>query len=115
MIGKVNSSEHDVKYLPAKKGLVTKICPAEETVPPIVPFSIVPMTYKGGAILAAPEVVALFWGNFAASDITAMQAWFAGWAGYIGDAIAPAGQDQVLLQYGVFAASVGAHYNEVSA
>ena len=75
--------------------------------PPVTPFSIVPMTYNGGGILAAPEVVALYWGNFAASDITSMQAWFAGWAGYIGGANAPVGQDQVLLQYGVFSIGRG--------
>lgn len=74
MIGKVNNSEHNVKYLPAKKGLVTKIHPAGEAVAPVTPFAIVPMTYNGGGILAAPEVVALYWGNFAASDINSMQA-----------------------------------------
>ncbi len=118
MIGKVNKSEHDVKYLPTRKGPVTKAGLAEEPakpVPPVSPFSIVPMTYKGGGVLPAPEVVTLYWGNFGTSDINAMQAWFAGWAGYIGDANAPAGQDQVLLQYGVYAASIGTHYNEVSA
>lgn len=118
MIGKVNKSEHDVKYLPTRKGTVTKTGLADEPakpVPPVTPFSIVQMTYNGGGILPTPEVVTLYWGNFGTSDINAMQAWFAGWAGYIGDANAPAGQDQVLLQYGVFAASVGAHYNEVSA
>src|ERR1700730_16038362 len=101
MIGKVNNSEHKVKYLPPREGLVAKIAPAHEAVAPITPFSIVPMTYNGGGIVAAPEIVALYWGSFAASDINAMQAWFAGWAGYIGDVSAPAGQDQVLLQYGV--------------
>ena len=112
MIGKVNNSEHNVKYLPAKKGLVMKVCPPEQAVTPLGP---VPMTYKGGTVLAAPEVVALYWGNFVASDINSMQAWFAGWAGYIGDAIAPVGQDQVLLQYGVFSASVGVHYQDAVA
>src|SRR5215471_12652594 len=115
MLGKVNNSEHTVKYLPARKGLVTTIRPAEEAVKIPTFAAIVPMTYNGGGILAAPEVVALYWGNFAASDITAMQSWFAGWAGYIGDAIAPVGQDQVLLQYGVFSASVGVHYNDAAA
>ena len=112
MIGKVNNSEHNVKYLPTKKGLVTKVCPPEQAVTPLGP---VPMTYKGGTVLAAPEVVALYWGNFVASDINSMQAWFAGWGGYIGDAIAPVGQDQVLLQYGVFSASVGVHYQDAVA
>jgi hypothetical protein len=115
MIGKVNKSENNVKYLPAKKGLVRKVRAAKEPAPPVTPFAIVPMTYNGGGILASPEIVALYWGNFASSDIDSMQAWFAGWASYMGDTIAPAGQDQVLLQYGVYSASVGVHYHEATA
>jgi hypothetical protein len=115
-LGKINSSEHNVRYLPTKKGVGRpKVAEGAEALAPISPFSIVPMTYNGGGILATPEIVALYWGNFAAADITSMQTWFAGWAGYISGANAPAGQDQVILQYGVFAASVGVHYNETSA
>jgi hypothetical protein len=73
------------------------------------------MVYKGGGIISAPEIVALYWGNFTAAEITAMQAWFAGWAQYIGDVAAPAGQDQVLLQYGTYTASVGVHYQATPA
>jgi hypothetical protein len=115
MIGKANKTEHNVSYLPAKKGLVRKVRPAKEAAPPVTPFAIVPMTYKGGSVLTSPEIVALYWGNFASSDIDSMQAWFAGWTSYIGDAIAPVGQDQVLLQYGVYSASLGVHYHEAAA
>ena len=114
-LGKVNHTEHVVKYLAPKVGLVKRLLPPEQTVPPSAPFAVVPMTYNGGGIIAVPEVVALYWGNFAATDISSMQTWFAGWAGYIGGALAPAGLDEVLLQYGVYSASVGVHYNEVSA
>jgi hypothetical protein len=111
--GKVNKTDRVVKYLAPQPGIVKTLRPPEEKVAPSTPFSIVPMTFKGGAIIPAPEIVALYWGNFGA-DINTMQAWFAGWAGYIGDVAAPAGMDQVLLQYGVYSASVGVHYNDTA-
>src|SRR5947209_5160852 len=69
-LGKVNSSEHNVRYLPTKKGKAPKNAEGAEVVASISPFSIVPMTYNGGGILASPEIVALYWGNFAAADVT---------------------------------------------
>src|SRR5262245_14621547 len=113
MFGKVNDSEHDVRFLPTRKAVVAEAISPEVVLSP--PASFVPLTYKGGAVIEVPEIVGFYWGNFSSAEVASMQAWFAGWASYIGNFSAPAGQDQVLLQYGVYTASVGVHYLEPSA
>jgi hypothetical protein len=113
MLGKVNESEHTVRYLPSRKP--PEAGPREPETTVELPASYVPMKWAGGGVIEAPEIVAFYWGNFSSSEITTMQSWFAGWASYIGDNAAPAGQDQVLLQYGVYTASVGVHYQQASA
>src|SRR5262245_33684988 len=113
MLGQVNQSENVVRFLPTRKAVVPEVVAPEEVLSP--PASFVPLVYKGGSVIEAPEIVALYWGNFSTSEVASMQAWFAGWVNYIGDFSAPVGQDQVLLQYGVYTTSVGVHYLESSA
>jgi len=79
------------------------------TSPPLDgPF--VPMTFAGGPIMTGPELVALYWGPFTASDTSFMQAWLAGFSGYLASRNAPGGQEPVVFQYGVAGAVVGAFH-----
>ena len=60
-----------------------------------------------GPILATPELVSLYWGGFAQSEIDGMQAYLNGLAGYLSGQGAPAGQEPDVRQYGVTGATVG--------
>src|SRR2546421_4852762 len=60
-----------------------------------------------GPILATPELVSLYWGGFAQSEIDGMQAYLNGLAGYLSGQGTPAGQEPDVRQYGVTGATVG--------
>jgi hypothetical protein len=73
------------------------------------------MVFKGGPVLAVPELIGFYWGNFTAAEISTMQNWLAGFAGYLCGAGAPVGTEQVVRQYGVTGATVGPHVQDASA
>jgi Repeat of unknown function (DUF346) len=72
-----------------------------------------PPTYFGGAVLQ-PEIVSLYWGTFAASDISTMQTYLGNLAKHLSGDTASAGGQPVTYEYGVVGARVGATYTDSS-
>ena len=70
----------------------------------------VPLVWKGGPVMAWPELVSLFWGDFPQANITAMQGYLSAYAGYLQNHGAPAGQKCVVSQYCVKGGTVGTSY-----
>src|SRR5487761_1122868 len=103
MKGTVNNSQHPVEYLRSKTALI-----AADTA-----YS--PLVYNHGPLLTAPELIAFYWGGFTQTEIDGMQSWLQAFAGYLSDQNAPAAQEQPILQYGTFGATVGTHYADSSA
>jgi hypothetical protein len=104
MFGRVNQSEKTVEYLaPESAGAIDTA------------LGYTPLTFHGGPLLSAPEFVSFYWGPFASSDVSTMQAWLTGFAGYLSGLGAPVGQEQVLRQYGTYGANVGVSYQVSSA
>src|SRR6266404_2833033 len=96
-----NESKHDVEYLPPKDSI--KVAGGPVGGPAPVP----PLVYNSGPIMSGPQFISFYWGPFASTDINAMQAWLAGYAGYLNGVGVPVGEEQVLQQYGVSGATVG--------
>ena len=96
-------------YRPApRKGLDGNFAPSGTA-------SYVPMTYQGGPILSAVELIGVYWGPFTAGEVNTMQAWLTGFAGYLCGVGAPLGTEQVVRQYGVNGASVGVFVQDTNA
>jgi hypothetical protein len=103
MKGTVNKTQNPVEYLRPKTALT-----AADTA-----YS--PLVYQQGPVLTAPELIAFYWGGFTQAEIDGMQSWLQAFAGYLSDQDAPAAQEQPILQYGTFGATLGTHYADSSA
>jgi hypothetical protein len=95
MQGKVNQSEGVVEYLPPKDALAN------------APTTYTPITFGGGPVISAPELVSFYWGAFSDADINQMQAWLQGFAGFLAGVGAPVGNEPVTQQYGTYGATLG--------
>jgi hypothetical protein len=73
---------------------------------------LVPLVWGGGPIIAWPELISLYWGDFTPAQIDGMQSYLAGYAEYLQSRGAPAGQRCVVSQYDVKGASVGVSHVE---
>jgi len=65
-----------------------------------------PLQYHGGPILRTFRIYPLYYGNWSSTDINAQQRYLIGLAGYLSSQNAPAGQQPMMWQYGVNAATV---------
>ncbi len=69
------------------------------------------LVYAGGPVLRQVEFVSFYWGDFQQADIDGMQAYLRGIAAHFSsEADAPSGQENVLRQYGINGATVGASF-----
>ena len=71
-------------------------------------------TKGSGAVLAAPKIFALYWGNFTSTQVSGMQSYLTGLAGYVSGNGAPANQEPTVRQYGVNSASVSGSYTDAT-
>jgi hypothetical protein len=71
----------------------------------------VPLQYSGGPVLRSFTIYSVYYGNWTSSAIIAQQTYLGGLANYISGVGAPAGQQPMMKQYGVHAATVGSGVN----
>jgi len=67
-----------------------------------------PLQYQGGPILKSFKIYPLYYGDWSAADINFQQAFLTNLTAYISGAYAPAGEQPMLMQYGVNTATVAA-------
>ena len=96
----VNESKTTVDYLPSKDTLKPEAGTSAARAPTA------PLVYNGGPIISAVQLISFYWGPFTSSDISQMQAWLAGYVGYLNGQGVPVGQEHVLQQYGVSGATL---------
>ncbi|QUP56489.1 hypothetical protein GO998_22665 (plasmid) [Ralstonia syzygii] len=115
--GVINESLRPVGFLPARprkdKRIGERVFLENGMLAPAPTYS--PLAFNGGPILSGVELVSLYWGNFAQSDIDTMQAYLQGLAGYLSGVGAPANQVPVLWQYNCVCATVGATFTDTTA
>lgn len=90
MKGKQNRMGYPIDYLPPK-----------DVVAEAAPAAYAPLVYNGGPLLSQPVFTALFWGPFQQDQIDGMLAYLQGFASYLANQGAPAGDEDVVRQYGV--------------
>jgi hypothetical protein len=111
-IGKVNNSLSPARYLPAGAFMTAPIVEAVATAAPTVGYS--PLTFGGGPLISDAELISVFWGTFTPAEITGMQAYLRGLAGYLSGDGAPQGSVPVLWQYNCVCAHIGATFTDPS-
>src|SRR3989442_689456 len=97
MKGSPNSAGNPISYLPTRDAVAA-------------PAAFIPTNRGTGPSLDTPELVSLYWGDFAQAEIDEMQSYLNAFAGYLSGQGAPAGQEPDVRQYGVTGATNGVHH-----